>query len=156
MIPTSPTGCSTRPATSAAARGGLRQRPDGGALSLELLLSNARSEPAVELIVGDLRALGVECKPEALDPPTFNQRMITDRSEMSVLGIGGINTDEQPDQMRQVYSSTTRAVQHAQSYQNAEFDWLAQQQLTTLDMAERMLIVARMQQIVARDLPCCR
>ena len=133
--------------------GGVRTGPDGKALSYRLLFTNDRPMPIVELLVRGLRQLGVELKPEALDPPTFNERMIKGNTEMSVIGFGGMNTDQEPDYMREVYSSQTRTTQHAQGYKNAQFDRLAQQQLTTLDTSRRKEIAAQMQQIVARDLP---
>lgn len=132
---------------------GLRAAREGQPLSFSLLFNNEEPMPVLELLVRDLRQLGVELKPEALDPPTFNERMIKGASEMSVIGFGGMNTDQEPDYMREVYSSKTKTTQHAQGYKNAEFDRLAQQQLTTLDTAERKQIAARMQEIVARDLP---
>lgn len=132
---------------------GLRNDPDGEALSFSLLLNNERPMPAVELIVADLRELGVELTPEALDPPTFNERVIMGESEMSVISFGGMNTDQEPDYVREVYSSRTMTTQHAQGYENEEFDRLAEEQLTTLDTAQRKEIAARMQQIIATDLP---
>jgi len=132
---------------------GLRTGPDGEELSYALLLSNERPLPAVELLVRDLRQLGVELKPQALDPPTFNQRMIKGETQMSVISFGGMNTDQEPDYMREVYSSKSQTTQHAQGYKNAELDRLAQRQLTTLDTAQRKQIAARMQEIIARDLP---
>lgn len=131
----------------------LRQGPDDQALSFSLLFNNERPMPVVELLVADLRQLGVELKPEGLDPPTFNQRMIKGDSEMSLIGFGGMNTDQEPDYVREVYSSKTKTTQHAQGYQNEEFDRLAQKQLTTLDTDQRKQIAARMQEIVASDLP---
>ena len=132
---------------------GLRNDPDGEPLSFTLLINNARPMPAVELIVADLRELGVEVTPEAVDPPTFNQRVIMGETEMSVISFGGMNTDQEPDYVREVYSSRTQTTQHAQGYENEEFDQLAAEQLTTLDVSERMEIAARMQQIIASDLP---
>jgi peptide/nickel transport system substrate-binding protein len=72
---------------------------------------------------------------------------------MAILFYGGVSSD--PDYMRQVYS-TKRPKQSFQStlgYANAEFDELADRQLVTVDDAERFRIVARMQEIVAADLP---
>lgn len=132
---------------------GLREGPDGEALSFTLLVNNSRPMPAVELIVADLRELGVELTPEAVDPPTFNERVIMGETEMSVISFGGMNTDQEPDYVREVYSSRTQTTQHAQGYENEEFDRLAEAQLTTLDTSERMEIAARMQQIIASDLP---
>jgi ABC-type transport system substrate-binding protein len=56
--------------------------------------------------------------------------------------------------MRVVYSSrVNKTFQAARGYADAEFDDLADRQLVTSDVEERKKLVARMQQIVARDLP---
>lgn len=45
---------------------------------------------------------------------------------------------DSPDYLREVYSSQTERIQHAQGYENPRFDELAEQQLRTLDEDERM------------------
>ncbi|HWB71044.1 MAG TPA: ABC transporter substrate-binding protein, partial [Egibacteraceae bacterium] len=136
----------------AAGPDGVRQDRDGRPLRFTLLVA-APPPPAVDLVVGALRAIGVDLAPQALDTPTFNQRMIAGDSDMSMIGSGGMNSDLAPDYMRLVYASTTELTQHAQGYANARFDRLAEEQLRTLDEAERKDTVARMQEIVAGDVP---
>ncbi|MGI9119305.1 MAG: ABC transporter substrate-binding protein [Acidimicrobiales bacterium] len=130
---------------------GARQRPDGGPLRFSLLVSNAPVPPATELIVRALGAIGVELVPEALDTPSFNQRVLAGDTEMSLIGSGGMNG--YPDYLRRVYASTTKLTQHAQGYVNPEVDRLCQEQLTTLDEGERMGQIAQIQRLVADDLP---
>ncbi len=129
---------------------GPRQGQDGAPLRFELLVANP-VPPVVDLVVGALGALGVEITPAGLDTPSFNQRVIAGDVELSLIGAGGVNSD--PDYLREVYASFTERTQHAQGYRNEELDTLAAEQLRTLDEEERMSIVARMQQIIAQDLP---
>ncbi len=129
---------------------GLRQGPDGRALRFDLL--SAVPPPVLELIIGPLRALGVELRPQPADFATLVGQAQAGQYEMGAFIYGGISGD--PDYMRTIYSSRVpKAFQSAQGYQNAEFDDLADRQLVTLDEDERMAMVDRMQQIVAADLP---
>ncbi|MDP8930541.1 MAG: ABC transporter substrate-binding protein [Actinomycetota bacterium] len=137
----------TRPGPAGARRG-----PNGQPLRFELLVAG-RPPPAVELVVRALGAVGVELMPQALDTPTFNQRVIAGNTEMSLIGSGGMNSDLAPDYLRLVYSSQTKLTQHAQGYRNPEVDRLTQEQLQTLDESKRKEIVARIQHLVASDLP---
>ena len=73
--------------------------------------------------------------------------------ELSLIGSGGMNSDLAPDYLRLVYNSKTRLAQHAQGYVNPEVDDLTQRQLATLDEGERKKIVARAQELIARDVP---
>lgn len=84
---------------------------------------------------------------------SFIPRLVKGDTELSLIMSGGMNTGNEPDYLRTVYSSKTKSVQHAQGYVNAEVDRLAQQQLVTLDEGKRKPIVARIQQLVARDVP---
>jgi peptide/nickel transport system substrate-binding protein len=95
----------------------------------------------------------VEVAPEALDTPAFNRRVTSGGSEMSIITFGGMNTDHAADYLRQIYSSKTQSVQHAQGYVNPELDRLADEQLTAIDESRRKDIVGRMQRIIADDLP---
>ena len=70
---------------------------------------------------------------------------------MSIIGSGGLHG--YPDYLRRTYSSRTQNTQHAQGYVNPEVDSLADQQLVTLDETERKRVVARIQEMIARDLP---
>ncbi|MGI8875569.1 MAG: ABC transporter substrate-binding protein [Egibacteraceae bacterium] len=132
---------------------GPRQGPDGEPLRFELLVTTGPPlvAPTADLLTAALGQLGIELSVQPLDTPSFNQRVIAGETELSLITAGGLRG--YPDYMRRVYASFTEITQHAQGYENAEFDELAREQLATLDVDERMEIVARMQQIVAADLP---
>jgi len=132
---------------------GLRVGPDGQPLQFEMLITSEPPlvPPTAELVTGALAQLGVEVTIQPLDTPTFNQRVIAGETELSLITAGGLS--DYPDYMRRVYASYTVITQHAQGYRNRELDRLASEQLVTLDEDERMQIVARMQEIVADDLP---
>ncbi|CAN5498431.1 ABC transporter substrate-binding protein [soil metagenome] len=130
---------------------GVRQGPDGP-LSFELLTTSP-PPPVLDLVVGALAEIGVELSPTALDTPSFNQRVIAGESEMSIIGFGGMNTDHGPDYLLQVYSSRTRTTQHAQGYVNEEVDELCARQQTEIDQDQRKETCARIQELIAEDLP---
>lgn len=129
---------------------GTRLDPDGQPLQFALLTTSPPS-PVTDLIVGSLAEIGVELEPEALDTPTFNQRVLAGEAEMSLIGSGGMNG--YPDYLRRVYASDTRLTQHAQGYVNPDVDRLCQEQLTTLDEDDRQEILGQIQELVATDLP---
>ncbi|MDP8927619.1 MAG: ABC transporter substrate-binding protein [Actinomycetota bacterium] len=131
---------------------GIRQGPDGAPLRFELLAPGGLP-PVVELVVGMLRDVGVELTVRALDQPSLLSRMTGGNYDMAMVSYGGLNAD--PDYLRRLYSSRAerRFFHSAQGYVNPEFDELAARQLRTFDLARRKELVARMQQIVARDLP---
>lgn len=131
---------------------GLRQGPDGQPLAFTLSVTNPVT-PIVELVVGALGAIGVELTAEALDTPTFNQRVIAGESQMSIIGFGGMNSDHAASYLFDVYSSETSRTQHAQGYVNAEVDELCALQETQVDAGERMETVAQIQELIAADLP---
>jgi peptide/nickel transport system substrate-binding protein len=131
---------------------GVRRSPTGQALRFTLLVTSPVS-PVTDLVVGALRVVGVELTPEAIDTPSFNQRVIAGDTEMSIITFGGMNTDHGPDYLLQVYSSNTRTTQHAQGYVNPEVDRLCALQQTQIDESERMESTARIQQLIAEDLP---
>lgn len=118
-----------------------------------LLVTNDPVPPVAEVITRQLEEIGVELEIEPVDTPTFNQRVIEGDVEMSIIGSGGMNSDLAPDYLRLIYNSETELTQHAQGYRNPEVDRLTEEQLRTLDRDERMRICARIQQLVAQDLP---
>jgi len=131
----------------------VRQGPDGQPLRFTLLVTNP-VPPVTELVVGALRAVGVELTPQGVDTPTFNQRVIAGNSEMSIIGSGGLNTDHgEGGYFQQVYSSKTKTTQHAQGYANPMVDQLIEQQQATVNVEDRKKIVAQIQRLVAADLP---
>lgn len=69
-------------------------------------------------------------------------------------GPGGVAPNGDPDLLRQIFSSRTpQTTASAVGYRNDTFDDLADQQLVTTDVDERMDLVGRMQEILAEDLP---
>jgi peptide/nickel transport system substrate-binding protein len=133
--------------------GDVRRSADGEPLQFELLTSTQQPQGPVELVARDLATVGVVCEPRSVDLPTFHERLNSGQVEMSMTTFGGTNTDEQPNGMTKVYSSTSRSLQRAQGYANERFDSLGELQRRTLDDTERAEIAAEMQAIVADDLP---
>ncbi|HVL98680.1 MAG TPA: ABC transporter substrate-binding protein [Egibacteraceae bacterium] len=131
---------------------GMRTGPDGQPLSFELLVP-APAGPPVDLVVGYLAEIGVQLEPQALDTPSFNQRVLAGETDMSMISFGGMNSDLAPDYLRLIYSTEEQLVQQAQGYENPRVDELAREQLNTLDDDERLEIVTEIQEIVAEDLP---
>ncbi|MGI8426102.1 MAG: ABC transporter substrate-binding protein [Actinomycetota bacterium] len=133
------------------AAGGIRQGPDGKPLRFKLLAIPPLSA-VTELVVGMLDKVGIKLD---IEPSEFFQAfgpLSAGQYEMALIFYGGITGD--PDYMRTVYSSRAQKPFHgAQGYKNLEFDDLADRQLVTYDEAERKKLIARMQQIVAADLP---
>lgn len=129
---------------------GVRTTPDGEPLRFELLAASP-APPVVDVIVSSLAEVGVELEVQAVDTPTFNERVIAGETEMSVIGAGGVNSD--PDYLREVYDSRTERTQHAQGYANPRVDELAEAQLRELDEDQRSEIVGELQELIAEDLP---
>lgn len=125
---------------------GLRRDGEGDPLAFSLghlpdLAQTAR------LVVDALRAIGVEASPREIG------LVATDSTDLAlIVHAGGIGD---PDFMRVVYSSRVEKKQFfaAMGYVNGELDALADQQQVLRDQAERAKKIARMQQIVATDLP---
>jgi peptide/nickel transport system substrate-binding protein len=130
--------------------GGIRESPDGMPLRFSLLTTTA--SPAAELVIPQLRELGVELALRSADPLTIITSLSQGEYEMAVAFGGGQNED--PDFLRRLFSSRVNdSFQSAHGYANPVLDDLADRQLVTLDEAERMRIVADMQRLIAADLP---
>jgi peptide/nickel transport system substrate-binding protein len=130
----------------AAARGLL----GGQRLSLELLANPEYREP--ELLQPMLDAVGVTVQTRRVDAQTKAQLLREKRFQMAELQHIGVGGD--PDYLRRWYTSQ-EANQSAQgdTLHDPAFDALAQQQATTLDVPARRAIVARMQEVLAEDVP---
>jgi peptide/nickel transport system substrate-binding protein len=130
---------------------GPRRSRDGRPLRLSLL--SAGAPPATELVVRALEAVGVGVEVESVELFQAFSRLNQGEYEMAVHPGGGVAGA--PDFMRQIYSSKpdTELFFAAHGYVNPEFDELAERQRVTFDEAERRDLFARMQEIVAADLP---
>ncbi|MDQ6774970.1 MAG: ABC transporter substrate-binding protein [Actinomycetota bacterium] len=134
-----------------------RRAPDGAELRFTVLTGNSPYPPVLDLVIPAWRRIGVELTPQSVDLPTLFGRTHVNADEMALTlypGPGGTAPIADPDCLRTFYSSkVTGRLQGAQGYVNPEFDKLADEQLITSDIARRKLLIAKMQQIVAADLP---
>ncbi|HWC25461.1 MAG TPA: ABC transporter substrate-binding protein [Solirubrobacteraceae bacterium] len=137
--------------------GGWRRDRDGERLRLRLLTGNAPVPPVLDLLVASLKAVGVELEPQAVDLPTLFERTRRGADEAALTlypGPGGTAPNADPDLLRTFFSSRIEErLQGAQGWVDREFDRLAERQLVTADATARAAMLARMQEIVARDLP---
>jgi peptide/nickel transport system substrate-binding protein len=128
---------------------GTRRDPDGRPLRFKTLVLPPLA-PVLELVVDALGRIGVD-----LDVvPVDFVRLVTGTPdyEMALLFYAGISDD--PDYMRGVYSSQAdKGFLAARGYRDLEMDDLAGRQRVAFDEGERKKLIARMQEIAARDLP---
>jgi peptide/nickel transport system substrate-binding protein len=130
----------------AAARGLLA----GQRLTLEMLANPEYREP--ELLQPMLDAVGVTLQTQRVDAQTKAQLLREKRfqvAEQQHIGIGG-----DPDFLRRWYTGQ-ESNQSAQgdNLHDPTFDALAEQQAATVDVPARKALVARMQQVLADDVP---
>ena len=131
--------------------GGVRQGTDGKPLRFAVLL-NEEVTPVAELVMAALREIGVELTVQPVQGAQIFAAMTFGNYDMAVVLYGNLSGD--PNYMRTLYSSKTQKFFHsARGYVNAELDELAERQRLTFDQAARRQLVARMQHIVAHDLP---
>jgi peptide/nickel transport system substrate-binding protein len=137
--------------------GGRRRGPDGTPLQLRILTGNAPVPPVLDLLVAALDDIGIRLRPQAVDLPTLFGRTQQGADDVALTlypGPGGTAPGADPDTLRTFFSSRIRGrLQGAQGWVDAEFDRLADRQLVTADVAARRRLLARMQAILARDLP---
>ncbi len=137
--------------------GGVRQGPGGVPLGFELLISNDDA-PLAELLKAALGEVGVKLRPKPVElgPALFGAKL-SGGYDMAVLPYpgpsgGGPNAD--PDLLRRLFSSNAPpSLTGASGYSNPRFDDLADRQRQMFDEDARKDLVAKMQRIVAHDLP---
>ncbi|HEX6537654.1 MAG TPA: ABC transporter substrate-binding protein [Candidatus Dormibacteraeota bacterium] len=136
---------------------GVRRTHDGSPLSFKLYTENSPVPPSVDLIVADLKAVGVNITVQSVDLPSLFGITVSGKFDMALTlfpGPGGTSVSSDPDYLRLVFSShgfpgPNRAV----GYKNSQFDALAEQQQTVFDSGQRKQLIAQMQRILAQDLP---
>lgn len=111
------------------------------------------STRVLEILKVGFEAIGLKVEPVPMDKATIDEAAKQGNYEMLLTGFGGLGGD--PDQLRRIFHTKSKMVgfSRARGYQNPEFDQLADAQVSTMDPAERRKTVARMQEILAEDLP---
>jgi peptide/nickel transport system substrate-binding protein len=137
--------------------GATRVGPDGKPLSFVIIAGNSPVPPALDLLVPAWQRVGIAASVRAVDLPTMFGLAQSESDEMALTiypGPEGAAPNADPDTLRTFYSSRLKGrLQGAQGWVNPEFDMLANEQLVTADVARRKQLIARMQQIVANELP---
>lgn len=134
-----------------------RRDAAGKPLRLQVLAGNAPVPPVLDLLVAALKDVGVQLRPQTVDLPTLFTRTQSGADDSALTlypGPGGTAPNADPDTLRTFFSSRIEGrLQGAQGWHAPEFERLAARQLVTADRAARRRLLARMQQIVARDVP---
>ncbi|MEJ2209603.1 MAG: ABC transporter substrate-binding protein [Anaerolineae bacterium] len=138
-----------------AARGLLQEAGyDGTPLTLiyspDWIMASPR---VVEIIQSGLSEVGITLETETMDQAAIDAAAREGNYELLLTGFGGLGGD--PDQLRRNFASNSpsRGFSRGLGYQDAEFDALAEAQVSMSDPAERAAAVDQMQAILARDLP---
>jgi len=131
---------------------GMRDRPDGSALTIPLLTSSTDTKQA-QLVSEYLRGVGLNVKLDSVDTPTSDARGAKGDYPMAVVHFGGLGGD--PSGLIQRFGSngTSKSFTRIHGYKNATFDELAAQQAVTVDRTRRGELVEKMQQLLAVDVP---
>ncbi|HWF34529.1 MAG TPA: ABC transporter substrate-binding protein [Solirubrobacteraceae bacterium] len=140
-----------------ASPGATRHAPGGGPVSFQVLTGNSPVPPVLDLLIPALRNVGVDVSTRAVDLPTLFSLAQQGADELALTlypGPQGASPNSDPDTLRAYYSSRIKGrLEGAQGYVNPEFDRLADAQLVTADVAKRKQMIARMQHIIASDVP---
>jgi peptide/nickel transport system substrate-binding protein len=111
------------------------------------------SPRVVEILEAGLSEAGIPLEKVVMDQATIDAAATEGSYELLLTGFGGLGAD--PDQLRRNFASSSQAggFSRGLGYHNAEFDKLAEVQVSMSDPAERAAAVNEMQTILARDLP---
>lgn len=104
----------------------------------------------VEIVEAALAEVGIPLEFETMDKTSIIAAADEGNYEMMLYGFGGLEAD--PDHVRRSFSSASPTAL-IPGYANADFDELAEAQLSVADDADRREIVDQMQVILAEDLP---
>lgn len=138
--------------------GGVRRGSDGRELRFELLFPAPLLTAPAEVVRAGLKEVGVELtlRGVELGPALYGRKMAGDYEMALTLypGPSGPSTNADPDLLRSLFSSrAAKGLNSASGFVDAEFDELAERQLQTFDLDERYRHVAKMQEIIAREVP---
>jgi peptide/nickel transport system substrate-binding protein len=120
------------------------------AYSPDWIMASAR---VVEIIEAGLSESGINLETVTMDQATIDAAATEGSYELLITGFGGLGAD--PDQLRRNFASSSQSsgFSRAVGYQNAEFDALAEAQVSMSDPAQRAAAVDEMQALLAQDLP---
>ncbi|PKO22351.1 MAG: hypothetical protein CVU38_09855 [Chloroflexi bacterium HGW-Chloroflexi-1] len=126
---------------------------EGQPVTINLTHSSGDSPRLVEILTAALAEAGITVKPVPMDQASLDAAAQAGNYDMLLVGFGGLGGD--PDQLRRNFASTSKTVgfSRARGYANAEFDKLANEQVSLLDFAARKQVLDRIQMILAQDLP---
>lgn len=129
---------------------GSRETPDGGKLTLDLLADPTTMD--ARIVALHLRSVGLGSRFVGGDPKTraeLQEKRQFSLALASHMGVGG-----DPDYLRRWYAGETVGPSEAGNVlRSAEFDALAEEQARELDVRKRRSLVARLQLVLAEELP---
>ncbi|MDP9374773.1 MAG: ABC transporter substrate-binding protein, partial [Chloroflexota bacterium] len=129
---------------------GRREGPDGRPLTLDLLTDPAA--PDAEIVATMLRAIGLEVRLITGDAKARNEQLRSLRYGMALVSHIGVGGD--PDFLRRWYAGQVyNSFEYGNVLHSPEFTRLADEQVRELDPARRRALVARLQEILAEELP---
>lgn len=131
---------------------GDRDLPDGSEFVIPFVTSERDIEEA-RLVEGYLGEVGVRTKIESVDQSTMDARAAANNYSMAIVHFGGLSGD--PSRLADRFATTSKGGSFTRipSMSNEEFDMLAAEQATILDMDERGEVLDRMQEILAEEMP---
>lgn len=131
---------------------GDRDLPDGSDFVIPFVTSERDIEEA-RLVGGYLDEVGIRTDIESVDQATMDARAAANNYSMSIVHFGGLSGD--PSRLAERFASTSQSQSFTRvpSMSNEEFDMLAAEQATILDMDERAEVIDRMQEILAEEMP---
>lgn len=131
---------------------GLRDRPDGSALKIPLVVSSPFIQQA-QLVKEYLRAVGLDVDIISVDQQTADDRGAEGDYEMAIQAFGGLSGDPSGLITRFASNSRSMSFTRAHGYNNPAFDKVANEQAVEIDVVKRRQLVDQMQAILAEDLP---
>lgn len=136
---------------------GVRRTLDGRELRFELLYPSMLA-PLAEVVHANLKEVGIGLTLQGVElgPALYAKKLAGDYAMALTLypGPSGAGPNADPDQLRTIFSSrVAKGLGSANGYADRELDQLAERQLAAFNADDRRKMVARMQEIVARDVP---
>jgi peptide/nickel transport system substrate-binding protein len=136
-------------------KNGIREY-NGKQMEYELLITDDRTSDA-EMIKKYMSDIGIKLTVKAMDQKSVDSQLASGKFQLALNGHGSFGGD--PVLLARFASESAggstpaSTVQGGQDWSNAQFDKLFSQQLKELNTHERYIEVAKLQQIIAEELP---